>query len=206
MPGLHRRALVRAAVKAASTASQEAISSRWPSTIWSHSLRAAAEVARIGSKARSRGVDEPRPGGGILREGRAGQVDAPHGGVQYGMDRAGVRRPRSARLRAVRRTRELPEPRRRAVEMTSDELARSARSPAARHVRGHDRLRARRLCLESKSLKLYLAAFRNEGALLRGARGADPGRRRQALELTPERVSVALQQKARGGITIVAST
>ena len=35
------------------------------------------------------------------------------------------------------------------------------------------------LCLESKSLKLYLAALPQRRRVLRGARGADPGRRRR---------------------------
>ena len=61
------------------------------------------------------------------------------------------------------------------------------------------------LCLESKSLKLYLMRFRNEGAFcealavqLRDAVAA-------ALELPPDRVRVTLEQKARGGITITAT-
>ena len=49
------------------------------------------------------------------------------------------------------------------------------------------------LCIESKSLKLYLAHFRNEGAFC------------EALALTGEHVHVKLEQKARGGITITAS-
>ena len=36
-----------------------------------------------------------------------------------------------------------------------------------------------RLCLESKSLKLYLSVVPQRGRLLRGARGADPRRRRR---------------------------
>lgn len=60
-------------------------------------------------------------------------------------------------------------------------------------------------CLESKSLKLYLSRFRNEGlfceALAVRIRDDVAG----ALGLPSERVRVSLTQKARGGITIVAS-
>jgi len=62
------------------------------------------------------------------------------------------------------------------------------------------------LCLESKSLKLYLASFRNEGAFCEALAVRIRDDVAAALELPHERVSVALQQKARGGITIVAST
>ena len=63
-----------------------------------------------------------------------------------------------------------------------------------------------RLCLESKSLKLYLASFRNEGVFCEALAVRIRDDVAEALELPQERVSVALQQKARGGITIVAST
>ena len=49
------------------------------------------------------------------------------------------------------------------------------------------------LCVESKSLKLYLATYRNEGVFC------------EALELPADKVRVALTQKARGGITITAT-
>ena len=64
----------------------------------------------------------------------------------------------------------------------------------------------RQRCVESKSLKLYLASFRNEGAFCEALAVRIRDDVAAALELPPERVSVALQQKARGGITIVAST
>ena len=63
-----------------------------------------------------------------------------------------------------------------------------------------------KLCLESKSLKLYLAAFRNEGAFCEALAVRIRDDVAKALELPPDRVSVTLEQKARGGITIVAST
>ena len=62
------------------------------------------------------------------------------------------------------------------------------------------------LCLESKSLKLYLASFRNEGAFCEALAVRIRDDVAAALELNVERVHVTLRQKARGGITIVAAT
>jgi 7-cyano-7-deazaguanine reductase len=60
-------------------------------------------------------------------------------------------------------------------------------------------------CLESKSLKLYLAAFRNEGAFCEALAVRIRDDVAKALELGAERVTVTLVQKARGGITITAT-
>jgi 7-cyano-7-deazaguanine reductase len=62
------------------------------------------------------------------------------------------------------------------------------------------------LCLESKSLKLYLARFRNEGAFCEALAVKIRDDVAEALQLSPERVTVTLEQKARGGITITATT
>jgi 7-cyano-7-deazaguanine reductase len=62
------------------------------------------------------------------------------------------------------------------------------------------------LCIESKSLKLYLAHFRNEGAFCEALAVQIRDDAALALELPTERVHVTLRQKARGGITIVAAT
>jgi 7-cyano-7-deazaguanine reductase len=62
------------------------------------------------------------------------------------------------------------------------------------------------LCLESKSLKLYLASFRNEGAFCEALAVRIRDDVAEALELATDRVRVTLRQKARGGITIVAAT
>lgn len=92
------------------------------------------------------------------------------------------------------------------VEMTSDELA------AICPVTGQPDLYVATieyepdtLCLESKSLKLYLATFRNEGHFCEALVVRIRDDVAQALGLGPERVTVALEQKARGGITIVAT-
>ncbi|HKG10434.1 MAG TPA: preQ(1) synthase [Gaiellaceae bacterium] len=61
------------------------------------------------------------------------------------------------------------------------------------------------LCLESKSLKLYLARFRDQGAFCEALAVKIRDDVAAVLELTPERVSVTLEQKARGGITITAT-
>ena len=66
--------------------------------------------------------------------------------------------------------------------------------------------RPRTLCLESKSLKIYLSRFHDQGvfceALAVRIRDDVAGK----LELPPDKVRVTLTQKARGGITIVAAT
>ena len=61
------------------------------------------------------------------------------------------------------------------------------------------------LCLESKSLKLYLAGYRNEGAFCEALAVRIRDDVAAALELPPDKVRVVLTQKARGGITIVAT-
>jgi 7-cyano-7-deazaguanine reductase len=61
------------------------------------------------------------------------------------------------------------------------------------------------LCLESKSLKLYLAQFRDQGAFCEALAVKIRDDVAEALELGPERVTVTLEQKARGGITITAT-
>jgi 7-cyano-7-deazaguanine reductase len=61
------------------------------------------------------------------------------------------------------------------------------------------------LCLESKSLKLYFARFRNEGAFCEALAVKIRDEVAEALELSHERVHVRLEQKARGGITISAT-
>src|SRR5436305_9811459 len=92
------------------------------------------------------------------------------------------------------------------VEMTSDELtavcpitgqadfyvARIAYRPAG-------------LCLESKSLKIYLSRFRNEGAFAEALAVRIKDDVAAALELDRAAVSVSLTQKPRGGITINAT-
>jgi len=61
------------------------------------------------------------------------------------------------------------------------------------------------LCLESKSLKLYLARFRNEGAFAEALAVRIKDDVASALEVDRSAVTVTLTQKARGGITIVAT-
>jgi len=92
------------------------------------------------------------------------------------------------------------------VELTSDELA------AICPVTGQPDLyvatieyEPQELCLESKSLKLYLARYRNEGAFCEALAVKIRDDIAEALRLDASRVTVTLEQKARGGITITAT-
>jgi 7-cyano-7-deazaguanine reductase len=60
------------------------------------------------------------------------------------------------------------------------------------------------LCLESKSVKLYLNSFRNEGVFCEALAVRIRDDVAAALQIEPDRVQIALEQKARGGITITA--
>jgi 7-cyano-7-deazaguanine reductase len=62
------------------------------------------------------------------------------------------------------------------------------------------------LCIESKSLKLYLSGFRNEGHFCEALAVKIRDEVAEALELPPDQVRVRLEQKARGGITITATS
>jgi 7-cyano-7-deazaguanine reductase len=93
------------------------------------------------------------------------------------------------------------------VEMTSDELV------AVCPITGQPDLYVAvieyspdALCLESKSLKLYLNGYRDEGHFCEALAVKIRDDVAQALELSGERVRVSLEQKARGGITITAMT
>jgi 7-cyano-7-deazaguanine reductase len=93
------------------------------------------------------------------------------------------------------------------VEMTSDELT------AVCPITGQPDLylaaieyEPERLCLESKSLKIYLSGYRNEGAFCEALAVRIRDDVAAALELPRDKVRVTLKQKARGGITITAAT
>jgi 7-cyano-7-deazaguanine reductase len=91
------------------------------------------------------------------------------------------------------------------VEMTSDEL--TARCPVTDQPDFYTAtivFEPEALCLESKSLKLYLMQFRNEAAFCEALAVQIRDDVAAALELAAERVHVTLRQKARGGITITA--
>ena len=92
------------------------------------------------------------------------------------------------------------------VEMTSDELT------AVCPITGQPDLytveiayQPGELCLESKSLKLYLAHFRNEGVFAEALAVQIRTDVARALGLDASAVTVTLTQKARGGITITAT-
>ena len=92
------------------------------------------------------------------------------------------------------------------VEMTSDEL--TAVCPITSQPDLYTatiEYRPRALCLESKSLKLYLARFRNEGVFCEALAVRIRDDVAAALEVDADAVHVTLRQKARGGITITAT-
>jgi 7-cyano-7-deazaguanine reductase len=93
------------------------------------------------------------------------------------------------------------------VEMTSDELV------AVCPVTGQPDLYTASieywpaaLCIESKSLKLYLTGYRNEGHFCEALAVKIRDDVAQTLELPRDKVRVTLKQKARGGITITATS
>jgi 7-cyano-7-deazaguanine reductase len=93
------------------------------------------------------------------------------------------------------------------VELASDELT------AVCPVTGQPDLYMARieyfpggLCIESKSLKLYLNGFRNEGHFCEALAVKIRSDIAEAVELPGEKVRVTLVQKSRGGITITATS
>ena len=93
------------------------------------------------------------------------------------------------------------------VEMRSDELV------AVCPVTGQPDLyvatidyRPGPLCIESKSMKLYLMQYRNEGVFCEALAVQIRDDVAEALSLTAADVTVTLVQKPRGGITITATS
>ena len=93
------------------------------------------------------------------------------------------------------------------VEMTSDEL--TTKGPVNEQPDLYVctiEYRPDGLCLESKSLKLYLNRLRDEVVFCEALAVQIRDDVATALEVPADRVRVTLRQKPRGGITIVAST
>ena len=65
--------------------------------------------------------------------------------------------------------------------------------------------RPRKLCLESKSLKIYLSRFRNDGVFAETLAVQIKKDVAAALKIDKSAVTVKLTQKPRGGITINAT-
>jgi len=93
------------------------------------------------------------------------------------------------------------------VEMRSDELV------AVCPITGQPDLyhatidyRPGDLCIESKSLKLYLMQYRNEGVFCEALAVKIRDDAADALRIAVDAVTVTLVQKPRGGITITATT
>jgi 7-cyano-7-deazaguanine reductase len=92
------------------------------------------------------------------------------------------------------------------VSMTSDEL--TAVCPITGQPDFYTatiEFRPRDRCLESKSLKLYLAQFRDRGAFCEALAVQIRDDVAEVLRLEQSDVHVTLVQKARGGISITAS-
>ena len=92
------------------------------------------------------------------------------------------------------------------VEMVSDEL--TAVCPITGQPDFYTaalEYRPGRLCLESKSLKIYLSRFRDQGVFCEALAVQIRDEVAAVLELEAAAVHVTLRQKARGGITITAS-
>ena len=92
------------------------------------------------------------------------------------------------------------------VEMVSDEL--TAVCPITNQPDFYTATidyRPRERCLESKSLKIYLSRFREQGAFCEQLAVQIRDEVATALELEQSEVNVKLVQKPRGGITITAS-
>ena len=92
------------------------------------------------------------------------------------------------------------------VELTSDEL--TAVCPITSQpdfYRATIAYRPGDRCLESKSLKIYLGRFRDQGVFCEALAVQIRDEVAAALELRPSEVNVTLVQKARGGITITSS-
>ena len=92
------------------------------------------------------------------------------------------------------------------VELESDEL--TAMCPITNQPDNYVttiRYRPAALCLESKSVKIYLSRYRNEGAFCEALAVQIRDDIATALELDASAVEVTLVQKRRGGIVITAS-
>jgi 7-cyano-7-deazaguanine reductase len=92
------------------------------------------------------------------------------------------------------------------VEMVSDEL--TAVCPITGQPDFYEatiEYRPQALCLESKSLKIYLSRFRDQGAFCEALAVQIRDEVAEALRLDRSAVHVTLVQKPRGGITITAS-
>ena len=99
-----------------------------------------------------------------------------------------------------------PNPGVKRVEMTSDEL--TATCPITAQPDFYVatiEYEPQALCLESKSLKIYLSRFRGEGAFCEALAVQIRDDVATALELEAPAVEVTLVQKRRGGIVITAS-
>ena len=211
VPGLHRRALVGLAEVGQNGVARPDVDEVALDDLLLVPFRPPAEVATHGiDRLVARLPQEPlRAAAVVVGERRPGEVDARHARTVRGME------PPSTEFVALGHAgsdsyaelETFPNPGVSHVEMQSDELA------AICPVTSQPDLYVATiefwpdaLCLESKSLKLYLASFRNEGAFCEALTVKIRDDVASVLELPAEKVRVTLEQKARGGITITATS
>jgi 7-cyano-7-deazaguanine reductase len=211
VPRLHRRALVRLAEVGEHRFTRLDVGKVALDDLRLVSFGAAPEVAahRV-DRLPAEPADEALGAATVLvRVRRSGEVDPRHGRTVRGMnerstDFVALGQPGSETYAGLET---FPNPGVGHVEMRSDEL--TAVCPVTGQPDLYDATisyRPGELCLESKSLKLYLSTFRNEGAFCEALAVRIRDDVAKVLGLAAEDVQVTLEQKARGGITIVAAT
>ena len=211
VPGLHRRALIGLAEVGEHGVAGLDVGKVALDDLGFVTLRPAAEVAahRIHRLPAELAHEQLRATAVLVRERRPGEVDPRHARTVRAVNErssefVALGRPGSEAYAGLEA---FPNPGVSRVELRSDELA------AVCPVTGQPDLyvatiayRPKSLCLESKSLKLYLAGFRNEGHFCEALAVRIRDDVAKALELASEEVQVTLEQKSRGGITITASS
>jgi 7-cyano-7-deazaguanine reductase len=211
VPGLHRRPLVRLAEVGEHGVAGLDVGKVALYDLGFVALSPAAEVAahRINRLPAELAHEQLRAAAVLVCERRSGEVNPRHARTvravkERSSEFVALGRPGSEAYAGLE---SFPNPGVSRVEMRSDELA------AVCPVTGQPDLyvatiayRPKVLCLESKSLKLYLAGFRNEGHFCEALAVRIRDDVAEALELASGDVEVILEQKSRGGITITASS
>ena len=207
VPGLHRRPLVRRGERGEHDVARVDVGE-----VAFHDLRLVADrpVAEVAPH-RIDGlepgcVEECRGARPVLvRERRPGEVDALHAPRLKRMEQEFVALGHAG-SDAYAGLETFPNPGVERVEMVSDEL--TAFCPITHQPDFYTATIAYEpggLCLESKSLKIYLSRFHDQGVFCEALAVQIRDEVAEALELDRGRVHVTLRQKARGGITITAS-
>jgi 7-cyano-7-deazaguanine reductase len=126
--------------------------------------------------------------------------------VAQGIERSPAEAEATGSIPVGRMLETFPNPGVTAVEMTSDELTALGPGNAQPDMYvARIAYRPDALCLESKSLKLYLGGYRNEEAFCETLAVRIKNDIADALQVAPGEVAVTLTQKSRGGIVITAT-